>query len=168
MLAFLLGCCLLGGIAFGVGRTLGSAGAGRQHNGAAAGCSVLRVCCLLSPLRLPFFFSNCGRSRGLLGRLLFFQGLLFGTLQLLHSLLGALTVMQQHFLSFQIGQHGAVRGLKLLQAVIDRKALVTGRFTRCELRRFALTKLVYALVKAGDKFFYAVKEVKVTLGGCGG
>ena len=27
---------------------------------------------------------------------------------------------------------------------------------------------VYALVKAGDKFFYAVKEVKVTLGGCGG
>ena len=27
---------------------------------------------------------------------------------------------------------------------------------------------VYALVRAGDKFFYAVKEVKVTLGGCGG
>lgn len=27
---------------------------------------------------------------------------------------------------------------------------------------------VYALVKAGDKVFYAVKEVKVTLGGCGG
>lgn len=27
---------------------------------------------------------------------------------------------------------------------------------------------VYALVKAGDKYFYAVKEVKVTLGGCGG
>jgi sulfur-oxidizing protein SoxY len=27
---------------------------------------------------------------------------------------------------------------------------------------------VYALAKAGDKFFYAVKEVKVTLGGCGG
>lgn len=27
---------------------------------------------------------------------------------------------------------------------------------------------VYALIKAGDKFFYAVKEVKVTLGGCGG
>jgi sulfur-oxidizing protein SoxY len=30
------------------------------------------------------------------------------------------------------------------------------------------TSNVYALVKAGDKFFYAVKEVKVTLGGCGG
>lgn len=27
---------------------------------------------------------------------------------------------------------------------------------------------VYAVAKAGDKFFYAVKEVKVTLGGCGG
>ena len=27
---------------------------------------------------------------------------------------------------------------------------------------------VYALAKVGDKFFYAVKEVKVTLGGCGG
>jgi sulfur-oxidizing protein SoxY len=27
---------------------------------------------------------------------------------------------------------------------------------------------VYALVKAGGKFYYAGKEVKVTLGGCGG
>ena len=27
---------------------------------------------------------------------------------------------------------------------------------------------VYAVAKAGDKFYYAVKEVKVTLGGCGG
>ena len=27
---------------------------------------------------------------------------------------------------------------------------------------------VYAVAKAGDKYFYAVKEVKVTLGGCGG
>ncbi|MDI9335567.1 MAG: thiosulfate oxidation carrier protein SoxY [Gammaproteobacteria bacterium] len=27
---------------------------------------------------------------------------------------------------------------------------------------------VYAVAKAGDKFLYAVKEVKVTLGGCGG
>jgi sulfur-oxidizing protein SoxY len=27
---------------------------------------------------------------------------------------------------------------------------------------------VYAVAKAGDKFFYSVKEVKVTLGGCGG
>lgn len=30
------------------------------------------------------------------------------------------------------------------------------------------TSNVYALVKADGKFFYAVKEVKVTLGGCGG
>ena len=27
---------------------------------------------------------------------------------------------------------------------------------------------IYALVKAGDKFFVATKEIKVTLGGCGG
>ena len=27
---------------------------------------------------------------------------------------------------------------------------------------------VYALAKAGDKYYFAVKEVKVTLGGCGG
>ena len=27
---------------------------------------------------------------------------------------------------------------------------------------------IYAVAKAGDKYFYAVKEVKVTLGGCGG
>ncbi|UZD53789.1 thiosulfate oxidation carrier protein SoxY [Caldimonas aquatica] len=30
------------------------------------------------------------------------------------------------------------------------------------------TSNVYALVKAGEKYYYAVKEVKVTLGGCGG
>lgn len=27
---------------------------------------------------------------------------------------------------------------------------------------------VFAVAKAGDKFYYSVKEVKVTLGGCGG
>lgn len=27
---------------------------------------------------------------------------------------------------------------------------------------------VYAVARVGDKFYYAVKEVKVTLGGCGG
>jgi sulfur-oxidizing protein SoxY len=27
---------------------------------------------------------------------------------------------------------------------------------------------VYAVAKAGDKFYYSAKEVKVTLGGCGG
>ncbi|MBL8510615.1 MAG: thiosulfate oxidation carrier protein SoxY [Betaproteobacteria bacterium] len=30
------------------------------------------------------------------------------------------------------------------------------------------TSNVYALVKADGKYFYAVKEIKVTLGGCGG
>ncbi|HET7546766.1 MAG TPA: thiosulfate oxidation carrier protein SoxY [Usitatibacter sp.] len=30
------------------------------------------------------------------------------------------------------------------------------------------TSRVIALVKAGDKYYYNAKEVKVTLGGCGG
>ncbi len=34
--------------------------------------------------------------------------------------------------------------------------------------KMAETSNVYALVKADGKYFYAVKEVKVTLGGCGG
>jgi sulfur-oxidizing protein SoxY len=34
--------------------------------------------------------------------------------------------------------------------------------------RMGQTSNVYALAKVGDKFFYSVKEVKVTLGGCGG
>jgi sulfur-oxidizing protein SoxY len=32
----------------------------------------------------------------------------------------------------------------------------------------AQTSNVYAAVKSGGKWFVAVKEVKVTLGGCGG
>jgi sulfur-oxidizing protein SoxY len=34
--------------------------------------------------------------------------------------------------------------------------------------KMAQTSNVYALVKAGGKYYYASKEVKVTLGGCGG
>ncbi len=34
--------------------------------------------------------------------------------------------------------------------------------------KMAQSSNVYALARAGDKFYYAVKEVKVTLGGCGG
>ena len=34
--------------------------------------------------------------------------------------------------------------------------------------KMAQTSNVHALVRAGDKFFVATKEVKVTLGGCGG
>jgi sulfur-oxidizing protein SoxY len=30
------------------------------------------------------------------------------------------------------------------------------------------TSNVYALVKSGGKYYTAVKEIKVTLGGCGG
>ena len=33
--------------------------------------------------------------------------------------------------------------------------------------KMAQTSNVYALVKAGDRYFYAVREVRVTLGGCG-
>jgi sulfur-oxidizing protein SoxY len=34
--------------------------------------------------------------------------------------------------------------------------------------KMAQTSNVYALVKAGGKFYVAHKEIKVTLGGCGG
>ena len=34
--------------------------------------------------------------------------------------------------------------------------------------KMAQTSNVYALVTSGDKFFMATKEIKVTLGGCGG
>ncbi len=34
--------------------------------------------------------------------------------------------------------------------------------------KMAQSSNVYALAKAGDKYYFAVKEVKVTLGGCGG
>ncbi|MFN0041449.1 MAG: thiosulfate oxidation carrier protein SoxY [Burkholderiales bacterium] len=34
--------------------------------------------------------------------------------------------------------------------------------------KMAQTSNVYALVKTGGKFVYAVKEIKITLGGCGG
>ncbi len=34
--------------------------------------------------------------------------------------------------------------------------------------KMAQTSSVYALARVGDKFFYALREVKVTLGGCGG
>jgi sulfur-oxidizing protein SoxY len=32
----------------------------------------------------------------------------------------------------------------------------------------AMTSNVFAIVKADGKFQYAVKEIKITLGGCGG
>jgi sulfur-oxidizing protein SoxY len=34
--------------------------------------------------------------------------------------------------------------------------------------KLAESSKVYALVKAGGKYFYAAKDVKVTIGGCGG
>jgi len=34
--------------------------------------------------------------------------------------------------------------------------------------KMAQTSNVYALVRAGGKYYYAAKEIKITLGGCGG
>ena len=34
--------------------------------------------------------------------------------------------------------------------------------------KMAQTSNVFALVKADGKFYYATKEIKITLGGCGG
>jgi len=44
-----------------------------------------------------------------------------------------------------------------------------GTFPDLQTRvKMAQTSTVFALVKAGGKFFYAAKEIKITLGGCGG
>ena len=43
--------------------------------------------------------------------------------------------------------------------------------TECNVQtrvKMGQTSNVYALVKAGNKFYMATKEIKVTLGGCGG
>jgi sulfur-oxidizing protein SoxY len=44
-----------------------------------------------------------------------------------------------------------------------------GTFADVQTRvKMAQTSNVFALVRAGGKFFYAAKEIKITLGGCGG
>lgn len=77
----------------------------------------------------------------------------------------------------RIGAQSAVAGVSWLGLVIEKNpaALAVGfdvmAGTEANMStnvKMGQTSNVYALAKVGDKFIYAVKEVKVTLGGCGG
>ena len=77
----------------------------------------------------------------------------------------------------RIGAQSAAAGVTWLGLVIEKNpaALAAGfdvvAGTEANMStnvKMGQTSNVYALAKVGDKFIYAVKEVKVTLGGCGG
>ena len=77
----------------------------------------------------------------------------------------------------RIGAQSAVAGVTWLGLVIEKNpaALAAGFDVMAGTEASMSTNVkmgqssnVYALAKVGDKFIYAVKEVKVTLGGCGG
>jgi sulfur-oxidizing protein SoxY len=77
----------------------------------------------------------------------------------------------------RIGAQSAATGVTWLGLVIEKNpaALAAGfdviAGTQADMStnvKMGQTSNVYALAKVGDKFIYAVKEVKVTLGGCGG
>jgi len=70
-----------------------------------------------------------------------------------------------------------LKGVKAIAIVVDKNpnalaasfAIPAGTDPFVSTRvKMAETSNVYALVNAGGKYFHAVKEVKVTLGGCGG
>jgi sulfur-oxidizing protein SoxY len=77
----------------------------------------------------------------------------------------------------RIGAQSAAAGVTWLGLVIEKNpaALAAGfdvmPGTEANMStnvKMGQSSNVYALAKVGDKFIYAVKEVKVTLGGCGG
>ena len=77
----------------------------------------------------------------------------------------------------RIGAQSTAAGVTWLGLVIEKNpAALTAGFdviagTEANMStnvKMGQTSNVYALAKVGDKFIYAVKEVKVTLGGCGG
>lgn len=77
----------------------------------------------------------------------------------------------------RIGAQSAVAGTTWLGLVIEKNPAVLAAgfdvIAGTEANMSTNVKMgqstnVYALAKVGDKFFYAMKEVKVTLGGCGG
>jgi sulfur-oxidizing protein SoxY len=77
----------------------------------------------------------------------------------------------------RIGVQSAAAGVSWLGLVIEKNpsALAAGfdvmAGTEANMStnvKMGQTSNVYALAKVGDKYIYAVKEVKVTLGGCGG
>ncbi len=77
----------------------------------------------------------------------------------------------------RLGAQSGIAGTTWLGLVVEKNpAVLTAGFdvmTGTEANMSTNVKMgqstnVFALAKVGDKFFYAVKEVKVTLGGCGG
>jgi sulfur-oxidizing protein SoxY len=76
-----------------------------------------------------------------------------------------------------VGVTSAIAGTTMLAILIDKNPnALTASFTLPEGTeanvqtrvKMGQTSNVYALVKAGGKFYMATKEIKVTLGGCGG
>lgn len=77
----------------------------------------------------------------------------------------------------RLGAQSAIAGTTWLGLVVEKNpAALTAGFdvmagTEANMStnvKMGQSTNVYALAKVGDKYFYAVKEVKVTLGGCGG
>jgi sulfur-oxidizing protein SoxY len=76
-----------------------------------------------------------------------------------------------------VGVTSAIPGTTMVAILIDKNpnalaasfTLPEGTEPSVQTRvKMGQTSNVYALVKAGDKFYMATKEIKVTLGGCGG
>lgn len=76
-----------------------------------------------------------------------------------------------------VGVDSKIAGTTMVAILIDKNPnalaasffLPAGTEPNVQTRvKMGQTSNVYALVKAGDKFFMATKEIKVTLGGCGG
>jgi sulfur-oxidizing protein SoxY len=76
-----------------------------------------------------------------------------------------------------VGVTSAIPGTTVMAILIEKNpnalaasfTLPAGTEANVQTRvKMGQTSNVYALVKAGDKFFVATKEIKVTLGGCGG
>ena len=77
----------------------------------------------------------------------------------------------------RLGVQSAIAGTTWLGLVVEKNpAALTAGFdvmagTEANMAtnvKMGQSTNVYALAKVGDKYFYAMKEVKVTLGGCGG
>jgi len=76
-----------------------------------------------------------------------------------------------------VGVDSKIAGTTMMAILIDKNPnalaasffLPEGTEAKVDTRvKMGQTSNVYALVKAGDKFYMATKEIKVTLGGCGG
>ncbi|PKO85180.1 MAG: thiosulfate oxidation carrier protein SoxY [Betaproteobacteria bacterium HGW-Betaproteobacteria-12] len=76
-----------------------------------------------------------------------------------------------------VGVTSAIAGTTMIAILIDKNpnalaasfTLPEGTEPNVQTRvKMGQTSNVYALVKAGNKYYMATKEIKVTLGGCGG